>query len=177
MTGQVPSLQTPDRYVLDTNVFITAWRDYYARDFCPGFWECLEHYAREGRLLSIDRVLKEITQPKKLVEWTSGVSDVLFASSADQQVVQVFSEMQQWVLENDQFLPPAKDEFARVADGWTAAFAKVRGAVLITHESFEPNARKRVKLPNVCREFGIVYRNTFDMLRELGIRFDWGDPH
>ena len=85
----------------------------------------------------------------------------MFMSSADQNVVDVFSEMQTWVRGNSQFLQAAEDDFGRVADGWLAAYAKVHGAVLVTHEVFRPGARKRVPLPNVCREFGVDYRNTF----------------
>ena len=152
---------------------MAAHHDYYARDLCPGFWECLEHYSRDGRLLSIDRVRNEIRSPKDLVKWVKQAPSELFASSAQQQVVDAFSGMQQWVQGNDQFLPLAKDEFARVGDGWIAAYAKVYNAVVVTNEVFNPNVRKRVPLPNVCREFCVSYLDTFELLRDLGIRFDW----
>ena len=50
------------------------------------------------------------------------------------------------------------------------------GACVVTHEEFDPNIRKRVKLPNICREFGIETVNTFDMLRAFEARFDWARP-
>ena len=173
MTDQLLLPGAPNVYVLDANVFMTAHHDYYAPDLCPGFWKCLEHYSQEGRLLSIDRVRSEILSPDKLVEWVKQAPSKLFRSSAQREVVDAFSEMQMWVQGNEQFLPPAKDEFAQVADGWLAAYAKVHRATVVTQEVFDPNVRKRVPLPNVCKQFNVNYRDTFETLRDLGVRFAW----
>ena len=32
---------TPEKFVLDANVFIQAKRRFYAFDFCPGYWDML----------------------------------------------------------------------------------------------------------------------------------------
>ena len=166
-------------FVLDTNVFIEAHRRYYAQDLCPGFWECLNHYCREQQLLSIDRVRNEIlatSTPDMLVDWVSRAPSALFASSAEPPVIHAFTEMVNWVRGNEQFLPEARAEFARVADGWLVAYARVHNAVVVTHEVFGAEVRRKVPLPNVCREFGVDYRDTFEMLRELRVRFDWRRP-
>lgn len=47
-------------YVLDANVFIQAARRYYAFDLAPAFWRALVDHASEGRVQSIDRVLREL---------------------------------------------------------------------------------------------------------------------
>ena len=159
-------------YVLDANVFMTAWHDHYPPDLHPGFWECLEQYSREGRLLSIDRVRSEIISPNDLIAWVSSYWHDSFAFSGEQEVVHVFSDMQIWVQTNAQFLPAAKDDFARTADGWLAAYAKFHDAIVVTNEVFDPNVRRRVPLPNLCKQFGIDSSNTVDMLRGLGVRFD-----
>lgn len=163
-------------FILDTNVFIQAHRRYYAQDICPGFWEFLTHYSREGWVLSIDRVRGEILRPKALVEWVSHAPDQLFVSSAEPPVIAAFAEMVNWVQENERFRAEAKAEFARVADGWLVAYASVHDAVVVTQEVFNADVRKRVPLPNVCRVFGVAYRDTFGMLRELEARFDWRRP-
>ena len=31
------------QYILDANVFIEAYKRYYAFDLCPGFWRSIEH--------------------------------------------------------------------------------------------------------------------------------------
>ena len=162
--------------VLDTNIFLEAHRRYYAQDICPGFWECLRHYALKGSLLSIDRVLKEILEPDEVAKWARQAPDELFASTAEQPVIDAFKQMQSWAQGNTQFRVEAREEFARVADGWVAAYAKVHGGVVVTHELFRANVRKRVPLPNVCQEFGISFHDTFEMLRQLGVKFDWRQP-
>lgn len=76
-----------------------------------------------------------------------------------------------WVQNNSQFKPEAKSEFATVADGWLIAYAQAHNAVVVTHELFRPNATNRVLIPNICRQFNVPYLNTFEMLRQLGVRF------
>ena len=65
-------------FVLDTNVFIGAYNDYYAPDFCPAFWDCIIQYFHVGRLISIDRVVAELTKPCDLVQWTRNAPNDLF---------------------------------------------------------------------------------------------------
>ena len=95
-------------FVLDTNVFIEAHRRYYAQNLCPGFWECLVHYCRDGRVLSIDRVRSEIQPPDALFEWVSQAPSELFVPSAEPPVIAAFTEMVNWVHGNEQFRPEAK---------------------------------------------------------------------
>lgn len=160
-------------FLLDTNVFIEAHRRYYALDLCPGFWECLSYHARQRNLSSIDKVQAEIREGDALSRWIRDAPDELFVSSADPAVANTFKAMMAWVQGNPQFRPQAESEFAVAADGWLAAYAKVHGAVLVTQETADPNTKRRVPLPNVCDRFGVVTRDTFAMLRELEVRFDW----
>lgn len=161
-----------DVFLLDTNVFVEAHRRYYGLDLCPGFWECLTHFNGMARVVSLDRVRDEIHEGDALAEWIKGAPVDLFASSADEAVVDKYAEMITWVNGAD-FTDAAKADFASAADGWLAAYAKVRSMVLVTHEEYTPGAKKVVKLPNVCREFDVRYADTFDMLREFEVKFNW----
>ncbi len=61
------------RYLLDSNVFITAARNYYAFDLVPKFWHYLEECAKAGRIQSIDRVKTELHRGKdELADWVKG---------------------------------------------------------------------------------------------------------
>ena len=171
-----PQLSFSTRYLLDANIFIAAWRVHYPIDLHPGFWECLERFWREKRLLSIDRVGDEINSPKELVDWLRQNWRGAFASTRHPEIAMVFSEMQAWVQSNAQFMPAAKHEFARTADGWLAAYAKVHNAIVVTNEVHNEDTRKKVPLPNLCRQFDIEYCNTNDMLRGLGVTFDLRTP-
>lgn len=106
-----------------------------------------------------------------LKDWAKGAPSSFFCSSATPQVIASFRAMMTWVQSNPQFLQPAKTEFAQVADGWVAAYAQAHGAVLVTHEVFNPNTKRKVPLPNICKQFNVDCTDTFGMLRQLGVTF------
>ena len=162
--------------VLDANVFMASHHGAYSPNLCPGFWDCLTYYCRAGQVLSIDRVRREIIGPPELLQWVDQAPDELFVSSADPSVVAVFAEMMNWVQQNPQFFDAAKAEFAKVADGWLAAYASVHNAVVVTHEVFDPAIKKRVPLPNVCHQFGVAHQDTYAMLSDLKVQFEWKHP-
>lgn len=56
-------------------------------------------------------------------------------------------------------------------DGWL--HTPRSNAIVITHEVFNVAVRKRVPLPNVCQQFDLRYQDTFKMLRELEVNFQW----
>jgi len=56
------------QYILDANVFIEAYKRYYAFDLCPGFWRSIEHYGAQGKLASIDRVRDVLREGETLDE-------------------------------------------------------------------------------------------------------------
>ncbi len=161
------------RYVLDANVFIQAHRMHYAFDICPGFWRALIRQNRARTLCSIDRVKSELDEEgDELSTWVNrDVPDDFFKRTSDKRVIDAFVELVNWVQSEEQFTAAAKATFAASADGWLVAFARVNGAVVVTHEEFEPLAKKRVKLPNICIEYNVLYCSTFDMIREVKEQF------
>lgn len=160
-------------YVLDTNVFVEAYQRYYALDLCPGFWTSLEYHVGDGRVHSIDRVKAEIAPGDDLRVWVDQTPEGMFASTAAADVVARFADIMAWVQAGD-FMEAAKAEFATIADGWLVAYAAINAHTVVTHEVIHPDARRRVPIPNICAKFGVQYANTFDMLRDCGIQFDWG---
>ena len=160
-------------FVLDANIFIEAHRRYYGLDLCPGFWESLRHFRQRGRVVSIDRVYRELeTGDDALWDWAKA-SPGLFVSSAEPEIVEAFSEIMEWASGEPQFRAEAISEFAAAADGWVAAYARVHGSIVVTHERHDPNVKKRVPLGNVCHEFDLPVKDTFEVLRELHVRFGW----
>ena len=158
-------------------MFIEAYRRYYGLDICPGFWEFLVHHGAEGCVISIDWVRKELRDGGgPLAMWANREASALFVTSRELLVVEEYGRVMDWIFGNNQFLDYAKAEFASGADGWLVAYARVYGMTLVTQESYNPNIRKRVPLPNVCRRFGVATVNTFKMLRELEAAFDWMPP-
>ena len=57
---------------------------------------------------------------------------------------------------------------------WLVAYAKSNGQhVVVTHEELSPDAKRRVPLPNVCKQFSVDYTDPFAMLKDLKARFTW----
>jgi hypothetical protein len=160
-------------YVLDANVFIGAHQVYYSFDTCPGFWHALVRQHQAKRVCSIDKVKAElIGLEDRLKEWVQQTApSTFFKGTADQNVIDAYVQMVNWVQNQPQFTPDAKAEFATVADGWVVAYAKANGLVVVTHEEYAPDSKKKVPIPNICIEFGVDYCNTFEMLKDLKQQF------
>lgn len=161
------------RYVLDANVFIEAYRKYYAFNICPGFWRALVRQHESKRVFSIDRVKSELTAGgDELSDWTKHQApDSFFKQTLDKAVQNAFSLMMKWVQAEQQFDTDAKAQFASAADGWVIAYANVNHLVVVTHEEYAPDVKRKVPMPNVCIEFGVDYCNSFEMLRDLKVQF------
>jgi len=174
-----------NQYVLDANVFIEAKNKYYSFNLCPGFWKALIAEHERKCVSSIDRVRNELVkksnkpdpdkpadEPDPLSDWAKDtVPDTFFKKTEDQAVIEAFQEMMTWVNSEPQFVPAARTEFATVADGWLVAHAKVNGLIVVTHEEYRPEAKRRVPIPNICLEFDVDYANTFKMLEDLKVKF------
>jgi len=159
-------------YILDTNVFIEAARRYYAFDIAPPFWENLVHHASNGQIQSIDQVKHELERGNDdLATWATTEFNDAFSSTNEDDVIRAYGEIMSWVQAQDSFTNAAKADFASGADGWIVAYAKAKGHIVVTHEVFDPDIRRKVPIPNVCNAFGVKYHDTFEMLRKLGVRF------
>ena len=164
------------KYILDANVFIEAYRHYYAFDVCPGFWASITHYGEQGILGSIDRVRDELKKEDDLGQWRSDISAAFFHPTDTDDVIEAYADVIKWAQGLTRLTPAAKGEFADDADAWLVAYAKTKGLLMVTHEESAPLSQKKLKIPDVCDGFGIKYKNSFQMLRELGVTYHWGGP-
>ena len=160
-------------YLIDTSVLIEGYRNYYAFDLVPSFWNKLTEYVKDKKVLIIDRVKKEIEEKREdqLTRWLKKEFDGDdFASTDDEKVIAQYEKIINWVQNNPQFNDEAKADFANGADGWLIAYAKVNDCIVVTQEKFHPDIRRKVPIPNVCKEFEVEYINLFEMLRRLSFR-------
>lgn len=169
-------MTSPPVLLLDSDVFIAAKNSYYAFDICPGFWTGLLHHHHQGKIYSISRVRGELLTGRKtedLVQWVSNqIPDEFFLEVDEDQVTSAYTEIMLWSQRHTRYFDRAKAKFATGADGWLVAYAKVHGAVVITNEQPAPESKTEIKLPDVCAQFEVRYKDTFVMLRELAVRFD-----
>ena len=121
----------------------------------------------------MDKIRDELLGGKdELSTWAKDtVPATFFKGTDDRKVIDALGEMVNWVQGEDQFSQAAKAEFASAADGWLIAFAKVNRLIVVTHEEYAPDVKKKVPIPNVCVEFDVDYCTTFEMLRAVNEQF------
>lgn len=170
-------MSAPRPYLLDSDVFIAAKNSYYAFAICPGFWDSLIHHHGAGDVCSIDRVRGELLagrETEDLVQWVkSKVPLEFFMNTSEQAVADAYGQVMLWVQRNAQYFDQAKAKFATEADGWLVAYAMVHGVTVVTNEQPRPQSRNRILLPDVCAQFNVTPKNTFEMLHDLAVRYEW----
>ena len=158
-------------YLLDTNVFISAYRFHYGFDFHPGFWEWLIHANRAGRVFSIDKVYEEICQSEDpLSRWAHAHKDEFFLghpASLDYYLDSIVD-----YLRRENYKSLAIDQFSGSADSYLIAYALSNGSRIVTHEVLK-SRRGRIKIPAVCKKLRVECITPFDMLRQERARFIW----
>lgn len=169
-------MENTKKYILDANVFIEAANRYYSFDFGTKFWDFLVEKAKNNLICSIDKVLRELQKgdkKDKLREWAENSFANYFLPTNNDDVIKHYIEVIASVNKrNNQYSQHAIDDFLKEdnADAWIVAYAKFKDLIVVTHEAHNPNSKKRVLIPNVCKDFNIKYINTFEMLKELSFR-------
>lgn len=170
-------MEDNNKYILDANIFIEAARRYYSFDFGTRFWDFLIEKAQNGILFSIDNVLKELKKGDKndpLRQWAENSFVKYFLATNNDDVIKHYIEVINFVNNNNhnQYTQNAIDDFLKEdnADAWILAYAKYQNFIVVTHEAFNPNCKKRVLISNICEDFNIKYINTFEMLKKLNFK-------
>jgi hypothetical protein len=160
-----------NKYLIDANIFITAHRQFYPFDIAPSFWNQLVDKA-SGKIEIIEKVDKEIMKGKDiLTDWyKSQKSNFNILVIPDQEVITAYSKIINFITKNKQYKQSAKDEFASIADSWLCAYGLAYEDTIVTLEKFDSDTKKRIKIPNVCEQFGIKYIDLFQFMRQVGIR-------
>lgn len=160
------------KYLLDSNVFIEAYRNYYPMDLFPKFWEWLESMNQKENICSTESIYEEIEDGKdELANWVKDrKKGEWFLPDSDLTTQQNYSDMATWIM-GEKYKPHAKFDFLSKADLWLIAKAKTIGITVVTQEKSEPNSKRKIFIPDVCNNFGVSTINTIEMIRRLGGKF------
>jgi len=163
-------------YVVDSNFFIQAHRINYPIDIAFSFWNKVKQLADEGKIISIDKVKKEIYDKNDTLEaWCiANLPDDFFKDTS--QIIAEYEQISGWAItKNDFYLPNALSEFldADEADAYIVAFvlADPINRVVVTQEISQANRKNKIKIPDVCNAFNLSYVNTIEMFRQLAETF------
>jgi hypothetical protein len=159
--------------LLDSNFFIQAHRAYYPLDVILSFWVKIKQLADDGIIKSIDKVKNEIyskaSHEDELKVWCKNnlPKDFFLDTSSS---INDYTDIVVWANSMSSFYQlSAIEEFlsADLADPWLVAHAKANDYTIVTYEKSEPNRKSRIKIPEVCNQFGVRYINTVELIREL----------
>jgi PIN domain protein len=153
-------------YLLDSNIFIQSSFLEYRFSFCGGFWELLRTLHDAGRVFSIRAVKQELTKKDdELAQWIKTLPDEFFRDERTKETQIRYAELMNWAASNSQFTEAAKNKFASEhADPWLVSYAATNGMKIVTHERYDPNIRKSVKIPNAAKQINVECVNLYDFL-------------
>lgn len=163
------------RFLLDSDVLITAKNLHYNPNFCTNFWMWVAHGFQHGTVYSIDKVRDELLNGKEddpLRGWASQPAlDGFFLNSVPS--APKWQKLATWAIEHvPPFQAAAQDKFLDVksADAWLIAFAAHNpGYVIVTNEQPAPESRKSIKLPDAAAAVGVSTMSLFDLLSQHAI--------
>jgi hypothetical protein len=140
-------------------------------EFCPAYWDWLDRQFQIGQVMSIDNVYVELVDSKdELCDWVKNHKDHFLPVSGDF-TQEKFAEIANFVVNLDNKSQADIANFLSKADPWIIAKAATSGGVVVTHEALVPENSKKVKIPNICREFNVEFINTFQLLSILEAKF------
>ena len=160
-------------YLLDTNTLIEAKNRYYRMAVCPAYWRWIQRCQHRCVLVSIEPVGAELQRGHdELAQWAKK-QDGLFLPVADAATQQAFAQVAEHVVSQAAKMKPgALNAFLDGADPWLIAKAMtLAGAVIVTHEQFNPELRRKYSIPNVAKAFGVTCIDTFELLSRTEARF------
>ncbi|ENH93600.1 TPA: DUF4411 family protein [Pseudomonas aeruginosa] len=157
-------------YILDANSYIQAKNFHYRMGFCPGFWDWLDSEFKNGQIASVFMVYKELSEfGDDLSDWVKKRPDH-FLSIDDENTQKMYATVADHVMGMRLPKEAEKMRFLSGADPWLISKAATTGYTIVTHEVLVPDNSQKIKIPNLCKNFGVPYITSFDLLDTLGAK-------
>lgn len=154
-------------YIVDTCSFIVL--GHYFPERFPSLWQRLDGLVVAERLLSVREVRRELsTQATKqhLKAWVEAHRVIFLVPSAEE------TEFTRTIFSTARFRQLVRKKSiltgSPVADPFVIASAKVRNGCVITEEADPVNG---VRIPSICKHFGVSCMNLEGLMEREGWRF------
>jgi hypothetical protein len=163
-------------YWLDADAFIqaSARTGPYPFKRAPGFWSFLSAQIEAGQIRSPKIVYDELTRGNdELAQWCKQRREKGLCVGANKAVHDYYTAIANHVIKK--YGQRKASEFLRGGDGWVIAHAMETGpnGIVVTQESTR-HSNAKVKVPTVCKEFGVPCISTFQMLDDFEFTFaEW----
>jgi hypothetical protein len=153
---------------LDADVYIQAKNGPYPFHRVAPFWEFLSEQLDRGNIRSPKAVYDEIVAGNDpLADWFAQREEKGLSIIASEVVCRNYTRIADHVTTSHSAHQAA--EFLRGGDGWVIAHAMEEKGIVVTQESVR-SVKAKVKVPAVCEHFGVVCRNTYEMLEALDFK-------
>lgn len=165
-----------EKFLLDSNIFITPYRQYYPFDLAPGFWIQLEKNLKLNNVITLDVVASEVSKMEnELATWIRNLTNFNTLSIKSYSFTVNYGKVINYVQNCGLYRGEALRNWAQgnIADPWLIAVAMDIGATIITEEaSAGPglsinNKSKNAKIPDVANHFGIKCERLFYFMRQM----------
>ncbi len=166
------------KYCLDSNIFIESQKNYYSFEIAPPFWNALMDWGESQIICSTNTVYDDLIKyDDKLAHWARTDGSALFVDP-DPQTYECYSKIADFVTEK--YEPYKVETFLDGSDPWVIAYAKANGLVVVTLEVIRQEnvnketgkiGMKKIQIPNICKEMGVIYIDTFRLLQDLKFSF------
>lgn len=160
------------KYLLDSNTLIEAKNRYYNMNFCPAYWQWIRIQHEALEVSSISLVGDELKHGHdELADWAKDNPD-LFLDVSDEATQNAFSQIAEYLSGQASAMKEgALEEFLSGADPWLIAKAMACDAIVVTHEKYNPDIKRKFLIPNVCEYFNVSWIDTFELLQKLEAKF------
>lgn len=158
------------KYLIDANILISGYKVHYPIDVHVSYWNVIAAQIVNGNFVIIDKVKDEI-QDDPIAQWLKqNVDKKLYETTTDS--IEQYKHIQNWAIANQQFSQPEKTHFAQdnVADSFLVAKALNCGYTIVTYETSVGVGSRKIKIPDVCKTFGVQCISINEALRELHIQ-------
>lgn len=166
-----------NKFLIDSNSFISPYRQFYACDIVPSYWEELSKHIEKKEIVLLDMVQYELAKgDDKLPDWLSN-QDFEICSHVTKEVVDNYGTVMRYLKNCGYYTDKGVNSWAQgdVADPWLVAVAMAYKYTVVTFEvgsgalSVKVKTGK-VKIPDVAAHFNVECVDLYEMMRRLKIR-------
>lgn len=168
-----------EKFLLDSNIFITPHRLYYPFDLAPGFWNQLEKKLKLDNVIVLDKVVSEVSKMEdELSKWIKNLNDFKPLSIKSSAFTDNYRKIITYIHDCGLYREEALRNWSElgIADPWLIAVAMDIDATIITEETAaspslsKANKSKNAKIPDVANHFGIKCEKLFYFMRQMNFK-------
>lgn len=167
---------TGEKFLLDTNIFITPYQTYYPFDFAPGFWKQLSLKLALDDISILDLVKNEIIKGgDELSDWFKNIPKVNILDRRDVNIIKEYSNVLKYLQDSPVYSDKALRAWSKadIADPWLIGAAKAYDLTIITLEA--PAGKittlcNKPKIPSIGKDLKVKCENLFYFMRKMGFR-------